>query len=141
MSRSGYSEDFYFDDPLAWGAWRGRVASATRGKRGQRLLREALAALDAMPEKRLVAHSFQRGDGCVCTLGAVARARGIDVSDLEMEDPEFGDPPENVGERFDIAEPLAKEIMDANDEGSTWIETPEQRWVRMRAWIAERIRP
>jgi hypothetical protein len=45
MSRSGYSDDL---DPLALGRWRGRVASAMRGKRGQAFLREMLAAMDAM---------------------------------------------------------------------------------------------
>ena len=48
MSRSGYSDDI--DDNWAHIMWRGRVASSIRGKRGQAMLRELLAALDAMPE-------------------------------------------------------------------------------------------
>lgn len=137
MSRSGYSESFYDDDILAYGRWRAQVQSATRGKRGQVLLRDAIAALDALPDKKLVAHSFQQADGCVCTLGAVAKARGIDTSDLEGSDE--WDTPDNVGARFDIAEPLAKEIMYENDEGSYVNETPEQRWHRMRAWLVSNL--
>lgn len=54
MSRSGYSDDYDGDN---WDLirWRGAVTSAIRGKRGQAFLREALAALDAMPEKQLIA--------------------------------------------------------------------------------------
>lgn len=53
MSRSGYSED-YDGDHWDLIRWRGAVASSIRGKRGQAFLREALAALDAMPEKKLI---------------------------------------------------------------------------------------
>ena len=57
MSRSGYTDDL--DDDLAMGRWRGMVASATRGRRGQKLLTDLLAALDAMPEKALVAKQIR----------------------------------------------------------------------------------
>jgi hypothetical protein len=46
MSRSGYSDDHSEWDLIRW---RGAVASAIRGKRGQAFLRELLVALDAMP--------------------------------------------------------------------------------------------
>lgn len=46
MSRSGYSDDIDNWDLIKW---RGQVASAIRGKRGQLFLRELLAALDALP--------------------------------------------------------------------------------------------
>jgi hypothetical protein len=39
--------------------WRGAVASAIRGGRGQAFLREMLAAMDAMPVKRLVANELR----------------------------------------------------------------------------------
>lgn len=55
MSRSGYTEDCDGWDLIRW---RGAVASAIRGKRGQAFLREALAALDAMPEKQLISHDL-----------------------------------------------------------------------------------
>ena len=125
MSRHGYSDD---PDPLDLGRWRGRVASAIRGRRGQRLLRDLLAALDAMPEKRLIAHELEQ-DGEVCALGACARLRGIDVSDIDPEDSG------RVAAVFDIAEPLAREIVWENDEDWT-DKTPEARWARMRKWVA-----
>ena len=46
MSRSGYSDDY---EPSNIAMWRGQVASAMRGKRGQAFLRELIEALDAFP--------------------------------------------------------------------------------------------
>lgn len=132
MSRSGYTDDCDFD--WRWVMYRGRVASAIRGKRGQRLLREALAALDSMPEKRLVASELEDGDGNVCVLGAVGRARGIDLGAIDPEQPDV------VAREFDIAEPLACEIVYENDEGVWGTETPEERWRRMRDWVASKIK-
>ena len=170
MSRSGYHDNM--DDPLELGRWRGRVASAIRGKRGQRLLRDMLAALDAMSEKRLVADEIEVSaaadekhaqawvrlfndpsaaeryrrhhvdtrpaeyrEGDVCALGALGRARGLDLSGLDPEQPE------GVAAAFDIAEPLAREIVYMNDEACYRRETPEQRWTRMREWVASQIKP
>lgn len=136
MSRSGYTDDC--DYP---GVWRGRVASATRGKRGQEFFRALIAALDAMPERRLIASELEAG-GEVCAIGALGRARGIDMSSI---DPEC---PEQVAPVFNIAECLAQEVVYMNDEyydyhyvGNTRTEyTPEERWTKMRAWVAEQIR-
>lgn len=132
MSRSGYSDDV---DVLDLGRWRGQVASAIRGKRGQKLLKDLLAALDAMTEKVLIANELEASDGGVCALGAVGRARGIDMANVDPE--EF----EVVAPIFNIAEPLAREITYENDECGMWHETPEQRFTRMRKWVAERIKP
>jgi len=41
-----------------------------------------------------------------------------------------------VASIFGIAEAMAAEIMFVNDD---WHETPEQRWQRMREWVAEQI--
>lgn len=60
MSRSDYSEDLDMWDLIRW---RGQVASAIRGKRGQKLLRDLAAALDAMPVKALIADELQTEDG------------------------------------------------------------------------------
>lgn len=133
MSRAQYQDDF--DDPLELGRWRAQVASATRGRRGQAFLRETLAALDAMPVKRLVLGELQE-DGEVCTIGATLAARGVDASAVDPEDYEA------VAKVAGIAEPLAREIEYYNDEGCCWPadnETPEQRWKRMRAWVASQI--
>lgn len=162
MSRSGYTEDI--DDVLAYGRWRAAVLSATRGRRGQVLLKQLVDALDEMPDKRLYPGSFATAEGEFCALGALAAARGIKTDDLGDE--EDCDPRE-VGDRFDIARALAAEIMFMNDEAISCIravtveicgpmrphwpdrgrhgrtvivpdpEHPQKRWRAMRAW-AER---
>lgn len=146
MSRSGYSDDLH---PLELGRWRGQVASAMRGRRGQSFLKEMLEAMDAMPEKRLIVHDLVK-EGEVCAIGAVAVARGIDVSELDPDDGEA------VGAAFGIPHQLAQEIVYLNDECSgnhakevvingqlrrIWRDdTPEERWQRMRDWIISNIR-
>lgn len=138
MSRSGYCDDL---EPLAQGRWTAQVRSATRGKRGQALLKDLLAALDWMPVKRLIVHDLVDRDGEVCALGACGKFRGLDMANIDPEEPE------QVAAAFDVAEQLAQEIVYWNDEygsvrkpdGSYGPETPEERWVRMRAWVARQI--
>ncbi len=136
MSRSGYSYD---GDGSNWGmiCLRGAVESAMRGKRGQSFLRELLAVLDNMPEKKLLAVTINTDEGC-CTLGAITKARGIDTSDLDAIDPydDYGESATALANRLGIANAMAKEIVFMNDEGAWGIETPEGRWQRMRAWVA-----
>lgn len=131
MSRSGYSDDCDND----WQAimWRGAVASALRGKRGQSFLKEMLAALDAMPEKKLIAHELEQ-EGAVCAIGAVGKNRGIDMSELDPEDYQ------GVANKFGISRALAQEIVFMNDEASYTAETPERRFERMREWVESEIR-
>lgn len=131
MSRAGYSEDHDNE----WDAirWRGAVASALRGKRGQAFLREMLAAMDALPEKKLIAGDLVDADGCACALGAVALARGTDVSGVDPEDCS------SVAPIFGIADAMAREVMYENDEGTFRPETPEQRFVRMRGWVERQL--
>lgn len=142
MSRSGYTEDYGDYEPWRMNLYRGRVARSIQGKRGQTFLRDLLAALDAMPEKRLVADSFARTDGEVCALGCIAKARGIDTTRLDDDaHPDGSDWTDDVSEQaadaLNIARPLAAEVMYMNDE---WcFGTPEDRWARMRAWVAARI--
>ncbi len=132
MSRSGYS-----DDCETWSLirWRGAVASALRGRRGQEFLIELRDALDAMPDKKLIADRLQDTSGCFCTLGVIGAKRGIDMSGLDPNDREA------VSAKFGIAEAMAAEIVFENDEAWSWKrETPEQRWVRMREWVGQQIR-
>lgn len=160
MSRSGYSDDC--DDPLQLGRWRAAVRSALYGKRGQAFLREALAALDAMPDKRLISEHLvidgkqaAYGDpdlivggdelahrtgtaapmGGMCLLGAVGTARAMD--DLTQIDPHDS---ETVADRFGIAHAMACEIVYVNDEGGSYRETPEDRYARVRKWVAAQIK-
>ena len=130
MSRSNYSDDCDGWDLIRW---RGAVASAVRGERGQRLLRELVEALDAMPEKVLIANDLVNEDGEHCALGVVGEKRGIETSTLDPEESE------TVAEAFDIADALAREITYINDEGGSYDETPQQRWVRVRAWAVGKI--
>ena len=137
MSRSGYD---VIDDQWAMICYRGAVASAIRGKRGQALLRDLLGALDAMPDKKLIANDFVRSDGGCCALGVLGLARGIDPDDLHSLD----DDPAVVAKAFGISTALAAEIEYENDEGgpcrgSHGTETTEHRWTRMRAWVASKI--
>lgn len=158
MSRSGYSDDYGDDDPLAMGRWRGAVNSAIRGKRGQAALREILAALDAMPSKWLAAESLVTEEGEFCTLGVLGAKRGIPLETLDPEDPEA------VAEAFGIAPALVREIVYLNDEHVDeyeWVEVEgppnrfygrhqpsarvhikdagERRWKYMRGWVASQI--
>ena len=129
MSRSGYCE---LEDNWQLIKWRGQVASAIRGKRGQTCLREMLAALDAMPEKALITHELE-SDGGVCALGALGKARGVDMSKIDPEEPQ------SVAAAFDIATQLAQEIVYVNDDEGTAKETPEERWTRMRKWVIAQL--
>lgn len=167
MSRHGLSEDCDGDEEsvLSFGRWRGQVASAVRGKRGQKFFRDLIEALDAMPEKRLAAESFvEEGTVACCTLAALAKHRGIDLSDI---DPEGGsESAECAASRLDIAHQLAAEVIYENDEvgaGLISIDVPwvwrepwmvghkktiwvkpedaeERRWAHMRAWAQKRLR-
>lgn len=128
MSRHGYSDNC---DNLAM--WRGVIASATRGKRGQAFFRALLGALDAMPEKRLVLGELQDAEGSVCALGCLGKARGVDLKSVDTED--WG----KLGELFDIAPQLAQEVMFMNDEGGA--RAAENRWRLVRDWVARQIRP
>jgi len=144
MSRSGYTDDC--DEQWQYALWRGTVASSLRSKRGQAFLKEMLAALDAMPVKRLIARELEGTDhvsfshwgmietDAVCAIGSVGRARGMDMSSIDPDDPE------TVSGKFNIGRPMACEIVYLNDE---WYrrETPEARFTRMREWVVSQIKP
>ncbi len=147
MSRSNYVGDC---ENVA--LYRNSVERALQGKRGQAFLREMLASLDAMPEKRLVTglidgeeltdeeaedagygYRLVHAEGC-CAMGSVALARGVDVAQLDASDRA------KVGAALGIAPSMAAEIAFFNDEMPYKAESPEERWVRMRAWVDSQIR-
>lgn len=130
MSRSGYSEDC--DSNYIY-LYRSVVGRAIAGKRGQAFLREMVAALDAMPEKRLIADALEHG-GEVCALGSVGAKRGIDMTKMDAHDPDA------LGVVFGIARALAAEIEYENDEEGFSDETPGARWQRMRRWASKNLR-
>lgn len=153
MSRAGYNDDCEQWDLIRY---RGMVASATRGKRGQALLKDILIAMNGMSCKRLIADELEQSDGAVCAIGAAGKLRGVDMSNLDPEDAE------TVAGKFDVADCLAREIVWENDE-SGWSgeyefidsvdywgrpgqqrrsrkETPEERFRRMRKWVRSQIK-
>lgn len=144
MSRSGYSDDL---DHWALIRWRGAVASAIRGKRGQAILKELEAALLALPEKKLCKDDFADPESeTVCALGAVVLKRKVDqgkdtvsaIKEIAKEFPEGCEAQEVTGD-FNIAEALAKEITYINDEWGPWGCTPEQRYQEVLRWVRENI--
>lgn len=133
MSRSGYSDDC--DDRNNWEmiCWAGAVKSAINGRRGQAFLKELRDALDAMPDKRLIADELV-ADGAYCALGVIGARRGVSLETLDPENAE------QVAKAFDISPTLAREIVFTNDDDFSYRnETPEQRWERVRKWVGEQI--
>lgn len=134
MSRSGYSDDCDGEYPIE--LYRQAVHRATTGYRGQHLLRKLRDALDAMPVKRLIAGNIKDDAGQVCALGALdPNAPKYDGWDDDY------DHPRKLAKHFGIAPALASEIVYMNDEYDWGCagETPEARWIRMRAWVEKQI--
>lgn len=126
MSRSGYVDDCEHLE-----LYRANVRRTIRSKRGQAFLRELAASMDAMPEMVLISEQLIDDAGAACAIGVVCKARGLDVSKVDYEDPE------SVGNTVGISRIMAAEIAYENDEAGPWQvdETPEQRWRRMRRWV------
>jgi hypothetical protein len=132
MTRHGYCDEI--EDQLEYGRWRAQVLSAIRGKRGQAFLRELAAAMDAMPEKVLIAEELINAEGDCCTIGVVCRARGLDVSAVDV------DCPDQVGDLVGIAKQLAAEIEYENDDWCRGM-SPADRWQHMRKWVDSHLKP
>ncbi len=136
MGRHGLYDAGDSDDALEFGRWRGAVASAIRGKKGQAFLRELLATLDAIEAQRLIGESLENEHGEVCALGAVGQARGMDLQSIDYED--YG----AVATAFGINEKLAQEIMWVNDEWTRRNNVPAmmERYQLVRGWVLDHIR-
>jgi hypothetical protein len=130
MSRSGYIDDF--DDNWALVKWRGAVASAINGFRGQAALITLRDALDSMPSKRLIKGELITKDGDVCAMGRLAQVSERNVTDVDPYNSE------QVAKRLGLAEAMVREIAFVNDDNP--LETPENRWTRMRRWVESNIR-
>jgi hypothetical protein len=145
--------DYEPDYDNAWALYQQAIDRAIEGKRGQKMLRDLAEALDAMPVKRLIAGRFACREGEVCTLGALGRVRGLDMTRLDHLAKEVEEDSYMVetlraeaAKAFGVAKSLAGCIMDRNDDSpSYWNtnrttpETPEERWVRMRTWVASKL--
>ena len=131
MSRVEYNEDY------TWGQirWAGAAKRAIYGRPGQAFLRELREALLALPEPKLIADDFITSAGEVCALGAVAKARDVDMSGIDSD--------EDVANRLGITYTLAWEIMSQNDGlglGPYGITvSPEQRYLHVLQWVESHI--
>ena len=115
------------------------LEAAIRGKRGQVLLRDLLAALDEMPEKLLIASDFVWPDGKCCALGALGLSRGMDSEDLNA----LGGDVAKAARAFAAPPSLIEAIQRENDAGP-WVgrrtyQFQHNRWIYMRAWVASKI--
>lgn len=143
MSRV-HSNDNYHEVLL----WRANLRRQLAGRRGQQLLRELLAAIDALPEKKLGTQLYD-GDQ-VCSFGAVALQRRVAageepqavLADLQSHNDEADDGlmPDWAEWYLQIPPHMAWEIPFVNDNEYGDLETPEQRWIRVRAWICANLK-
>lgn len=126
MSRSGYTDDCEHLD-----LYRATVERSLKGRRGQAFLRELAEALDAMPEKVLIAGELVDETGDCCAIGAVCLSRGVNHRAINCFDPV------SVASAMGISRAMASEIQYMNDEWASIDETPEERWTRIRKWVDE----
>lgn len=146
MSRSNYSEDI---DQFELECYRQHVNRAINGRRGQQFLRLLRDALDAMPEKELIAESFVDHGNRVCALGAAYLAKYHRAPTNTETD--------TIASDLNIAESMAREIMFLNDDDFDHdylshkdenqnpiphdIRVRRHRWTRVRRWIDEHLLP
>lgn len=128
MNRSGYGA---CDEDEA-DEWCRDVANAIARPEGQAFLRELAAAMDAMPEKVLIANELIDEEGNCCAVGAVCKARGIDTEGMDGD----GMDSAAVAEWLGAPLLLVAEMIDENDG---FRETPAARWQRMRQWVDRHI--
>jgi hypothetical protein len=69
----------------------------------------------------------------VCELGALGRAKGVKLDELDTTNWDA------LGETFNIAASLSREVMYMNDD--FYGGTPERRWEMVRKWAASQIVP
>ena len=138
MSRYSDCDDYDWE-PWMEGQAAGALRSAIRGRRGQQLLRDLIAGLDALPEPELASGVLEDPEtGCACALGVVRRQRGPEAVPLRIDptDPDLDW--RELAEPFDISLTLANEVVAQNDYNT--VNNDEQsrrrRWVSVRAWAA-----
>ena len=136
-------QDDYGDaEPWMEGQQAGALRSAIRGQRGQRLLRDLVAGLDALPTPELSAGALEdEATGCCCAFGAVRRYRGAAAVPLWFDPMEEGLDPPHFAEPFDVAPALAWEVVEVNEglSDSNMEAARRQRWERVRAWAVKHL--
>jgi hypothetical protein len=136
MSRYSDCDDYYWE-PWMEGQSAGALQSAIRGRRGQRLLRDLIAGLDALPVPELAAGALEDPEtGCVCALGAVRLQRGSEAVPLPFDPTDEDADWRELAKPFDISETLANAVVSQNEYGSKRNDEQSRRmrWRSVRAW-------
>jgi hypothetical protein len=141
MSRYSDYDDYYYE-PWMEGQAAGALQSAIRGRRGQRLLRDLIAGLDALQAQELAAGALEDPEtGCVCALGVVRLQRGPEAVPLRFDPTDEDVDWRELAETFDISETLANAVVAQNEYGSKRNDeqSRSRRWLSVRAWAVEHL--
>ena len=141
MSRYCDYDDYDYE-PWMEGQAAGARRSAIRGRRGQQLLRDLIAGLDALPVQELAAGSLEDPEtGCVCALGAVRLQRGADAVPLLFDPTDPDVDWRNLAEPFDISETLANAVVSQNEyyDGCNDEQSRRRRWRSVRDWAVRNL--
>lgn len=142
MSRLDYGDGDSYWEPWMDGQQAGALRSATRGKRGQRFLRDLIEALDALPVPELAVGALEDEEtGCCCAFGAVRRHRGAENVPLGFDPTREDMPPDSLAQPFDVSQTLAWAVVQANEESST-SNTPDarrRRFKEVRRWAVAKL--
>ncbi len=136
MSRYCDSDDYDWE-PWMEGQAAGAMRSAIRGRRGQQLLHDLIAGLDALPVPELAAGALEDPEtGCGCAFGAVRIHRGADVVPLHFDPTDPDIDWRDLAEPFDISETLAHAVVAQNEYSSKRNDeqSRRRRWQSVRAW-------
>jgi hypothetical protein len=141
MSRYCDSDDYDYE-PWMEGQAAGAMRSAIRGRRGQQLLRDLIAGLDALPVYELAAGSLEDPEtGCVCALGAVRLQRGADAVPLWFDPTDPDVDWRDLAKPFNISETLANAVVSQNEyyDGSNDEQSRRRRWQSVRDWAVSKL--
>lgn len=157
MGRFEYDNEGDVYSVLAMGRHVYNLKRHLESPKGQATLKELRQALLDMPEKRLIHGylAYVRTEGELleekeefCTIGVLAKARGVPISELETHVDEYGfdqfeeeEQTRGIGEKIGLPGCLTIELAFEND-GYPWPqnEKPEERWRRMLRWVNGWIR-
>lgn len=151
MSRFDFDGDGE-EYPGEYALFEANIDRALAGKRGQAILREMKAALEALPHKRLCQGRLA-DDGEVCVLGALCVKRlrdtgltfeeAVEKAEREYAEMDAQALADTAGSRMKLGFHLAWKTMYANDElGENYKSktTPEKRFENVMNWINSNLK-